>query len=129
MIGQKRVDGLWQALMSVWFLGRHHSRLALPEAAGREGHPENSAARAPQPAVLLEVNPALARVELEARGLLGDRALDWMATPSRFLDGIAPAELATSPDGARVVLHVLRRARTGVREGGAIPGTRRPNAH
>jgi Protein of unknown function (DUF2384) len=129
MIGQKRVDGLWQALMSVWFLGRHHSRLALPEDAGRESHPENSAARAPEPAVLLEVNPALARVELEARGLFGEFASEWMATPSRFLDGIAPAELAASPDGARVVLHVLRRAHTGFRTGGAIPGTRRPNAH
>jgi hypothetical protein len=129
MIGQKRVDGLWQALMSVWFLGRHDSRLALREDAGRESHPESSAARAPEPAVLLEVNPALTRVEVEARGLLGDRASDWMVTPSRFLDGIAPAELAASPDGARVVLHVLRRAHTGVREGSRIPGTRRPNAH
>jgi len=33
-----------------------------------------------------------------------------MVTPSRLLDGMTPAELATSPEGARVVLHELRRA-------------------
>lgn len=49
-------------------------------------------------------------VEAEAREALGDEASDWMTKPSRLLDGIAPAELATSPEGARVVLHELRRA-------------------
>jgi hypothetical protein len=127
MIDRNRADGLWQALMGIWFLGRDDGRPALPEEAGRGSDREGSAARAQ--AGLLEVNPALARVEREARGLLGDRASEWMVTPSRLLDGIAPAQLAASPDGARVVLHVLRRAHTGIREGGAIPGERRPNAH
>ena len=49
-------------------------------------------------------------VEAEARDALGDDACDWMAKPSRLLDGIVPAELAASPDGARVVLHELRKA-------------------
>jgi uncharacterized protein (DUF2384 family) len=49
-------------------------------------------------------------VEAEARRVLGDRASDWMMKPSRLLDGLAPADLATSPDGARAVLHELRRA-------------------
>ena len=129
MIVRNRVDGLWQALMGIWFLGRDDGRPTLPEEAGRESDRESSAARAPEPAGLVEVNPARARVELEARGLLGDRASAWMVTPSRLLDGITPAELAASPDGARVVLHVLRRAHTGFRAGGAIPGERRSNAH
>jgi uncharacterized protein (DUF2384 family) len=50
-------------------------------------------------------------VEAEAHKLLGDRASEWMARPSRLLDGMAPAELAASPHGARAVLHELRQAR------------------
>ena len=50
-------------------------------------------------------------VEAEARTVLGeDHASGWMSRPSRLLDGMAPAELATSRDGARAVLHELRRA-------------------
>ena len=49
-------------------------------------------------------------VEAEVRKVLGDGASVWMVKPSRLLDGMAPAELATSPDGARAVLHELRRA-------------------
>jgi hypothetical protein len=49
-------------------------------------------------------------VEAEARLVLGDHASVWMVKPSRLLDGLAPADLATSPDGARAVLHELRQA-------------------
>ena len=49
-------------------------------------------------------------VKAEANKLLGDEASEWMARPSRFLDGMAPSDLAASPDGARAVLHELRRA-------------------
>jgi hypothetical protein len=49
-------------------------------------------------------------VEAEARQVLGDDASAWMAKPSRLLDGLAPAELATSSEGARAVLHELRKA-------------------
>jgi hypothetical protein len=55
-------------------------------------------------------NLVLVGVASEARKLLGDRASEWMVTPSRLLDGMTPAELARSPEGARVVLHELRRA-------------------
>jgi len=54
-------------------------------------------------------------VEAEARQVLGDRASDWMVRPSRLLDGLAPADLATSPEGARAVLHELRKASTQLR--------------
>src|SRR5262249_37157604 len=53
---------------------------------------------------------ALVGVSCEARKLLRDRASEWMATPSRLLDGLTPSELARSPEGARVVLHELLRA-------------------
>ena len=49
-------------------------------------------------------------VEAEAQKVLGDGASVWMVRPSRLLDGMAPADLATSPDGARAVLHELRQA-------------------
>jgi uncharacterized protein (DUF2384 family) len=49
-------------------------------------------------------------VEAEARKVLGDGASVWMVKPSRLLDGMTPADLATSPDGARAVLHELRQA-------------------
>jgi uncharacterized protein (DUF2384 family) len=49
-------------------------------------------------------------VEAEARRVLGDEAAVWMAKPSRLLDGLAPADLAASPEGARAVLHELRKA-------------------
>ena len=49
-------------------------------------------------------------VEAEAREVLGDGATDWMVRPSKLLDGMAPVDVATSPDGARAVLHELRRA-------------------
>jgi len=55
---------------------------------------------------------ALVCVEAEARRILGDRASEWMTRPSKLLDGLAPAELATSPEGARVVLHELRQEST-----------------
>ena len=54
-------------------------------------------------------------VEAEARKVLGDGASVWMVKPSRLLDGMAPAELATSPDGARAVLHELRQASTALK--------------
>jgi len=54
-------------------------------------------------------------VEAEARAVLGDHASTWMARPSRLLDGMAPVDLATSPDGARVVLHELRQARAAIK--------------
>jgi uncharacterized protein (DUF2384 family) len=49
-------------------------------------------------------------VEAEACKLLGEAADDWMARPCRLLDGMAPADLATSQEGARVVLHELSQA-------------------
>jgi len=52
------------------------------------------------------------QVENEARKVLGDRAFEWMRKPSKLLDGMAPAEVATSREGARVVLVELDRART-----------------
>jgi len=58
---------------------------------------------------------ALLNVEVEAAKLLGDYASNWLARPSRLLDGMMPAELATSPEGARVVLHELKHAITPLR--------------
>jgi hypothetical protein len=52
----------------------------------------------------------LADLEAEARELLGDRTSEWLAKPSRLLDGMTPAEVAVTPAGKRVVLHELRRA-------------------
>ena len=52
----------------------------------------------------------LLEVETEARRVLGDDAPEWMARPSRLFDGIAPTDLAASPEGARAVLHELRHA-------------------
>ena len=57
----------------------------------------------------------LLRVETEARGILGDHASEWMVKPSRLLDGLAPADLAGSQEGARVVLIEFERARMPVR--------------
>jgi len=51
-------------------------------------------------------------VTAEARKILGDHADDWMQTPSKLLDGMAPVELARSKEGARVVLLELERAKT-----------------
>jgi uncharacterized protein (DUF2384 family) len=62
------------------------------------------------------------QVETEARKVLGDRASEWMRKPSKLLDGMAPAELANSRDGARVVLLELDRAKTPLR---AAAGNRR----
>ena len=58
---------------------------------------------------------ALLGVEAEARKVLGDGAAVWMVKPSRLLAGMAPADLATSPDGARAVLHELRQASTALK--------------
>lgn len=55
------------------------------------------------------------QVEVEVRKVLGDRASEWMNRPSKLLDGMAPAELARSSEGARVVLLELDRAETPVR--------------
>ncbi len=55
------------------------------------------------------------QVEIEVRKVLGDRAAEWMHKPSKLLDGIAPAELARSREGARVVLLELDRAETPLR--------------
>ena len=63
------------------------------------------------------------QVENEARKVLGDRALEWMRKPSKLLDGMVPAEVATSREGARVVLVELNRARTPLQ---AMVGKHRP---
>jgi uncharacterized protein (DUF2384 family) len=55
------------------------------------------------------------QVEIEVRKVLGDRASEWMRKPSKLLDGMAPAELANSSEGARVVLLELDRAKTPLR--------------
>ncbi|HKX06640.1 MAG TPA: antitoxin Xre/MbcA/ParS toxin-binding domain-containing protein [Stellaceae bacterium] len=52
------------------------------------------------------------KVAEEARKILGDHADAWMQRPSKLLDGMAPADLAHSKDGARVVLIELERAKT-----------------
>lgn len=82
----------------------------LPKSAVRKSPTESGTFRAPGPAGSVGFNLTLVGVASEARRMLGDRASEWMATPSRSLDGMTPAELATSPEGARVVLHELRRA-------------------
>jgi len=53
---------------------------------------------------------SLAILEAEARQILGERASEWLVKPSKLLDGMIPAEFATTPEGLRVVLHELRRA-------------------
>ena len=95
----------------------------LPADAGAENHHESSEPRGAKQAVLLPVNPALSSVELEARGLLGDRASEWMGKPNRLLDGIAPAELAASPEGAACgpVRAATSKCQFSRRAGGAIP--------
>ncbi len=52
------------------------------------------------------------QVAAEARKILGDHAEAWMQRPSKLLDGMTPADLARSKDGARVVLLELERAKT-----------------
>ena len=49
-------------------------------------------------------------VEAEAPQVLGDGATDWMVRPRKLLDGMAPVDLPTSPDGGRAALHELWRA-------------------
>jgi hypothetical protein len=53
---------------------------------------------------------SLLSVEAEVREVLGDRASEWMHRPSKLLDGMTPAEVATTPAGKRIVLHELHRA-------------------
>ena len=60
------------------------------------------------------------KVEAEARKILGDHADVWMRKPSKLLDGMAPAELARSKDGARVVLLELQRAETPLKAVGKL---------
>jgi uncharacterized protein (DUF2384 family) len=57
----------------------------------------------------------LSNVEAAARIILGERAAEWMQRPNAMLDGLAPADLATSPEGARVVLHELDQPSTQLR--------------
>jgi len=52
----------------------------------------------------------LARVAAEAQRIFGDRATDWMTRPNRHLDGMSPADLLASRNGARVVLRELKQA-------------------
>ena len=54
-------------------------------------------------------------VAAEARKILGEDADVWMQRPSKLLDGMAPADLARSEDGARVVLLELERAKTPIK--------------
>jgi uncharacterized protein (DUF2384 family) len=54
-------------------------------------------------------------VEAAAQIILGDRAAEWMVRPTAMLDGLAPADLAISPEGARVVLHELDQPSTRLR--------------
>lgn len=57
----------------------------------------------------------LSNVEAAAKSVLGDRAGEWMLRPSAVLDGMAPIELASSPEGARVILHELAQPSTRLR--------------
>ena len=50
-----------------------------------------------------------ADVHAEARNILGDDASEWMHTPNRFFDHLAPADLMRSPEGAELVLRELRK--------------------
>lgn len=61
---------------------------------------------------------ATQQVEIEVRKVLGDRASEWMHKPSKLLDGMVPAELARSDEGARVVLLELERAETPLKAAG-----------
>jgi uncharacterized protein (DUF2384 family) len=70
---------------------------------------------------------ALLRVEAEARKVLGDDAPIWMARPSKLLDGMAPVDLARSPDGARAVLHELRQASKALKASSAARSRRKPH--
>ena len=70
-----------------------------------------------------ERRQAVLRVKAEAYRILGDKASEWMARPSRLLDGMAPVELAVSAEGARVVLHELNQASTPLR---ALSSKRHP---
>jgi hypothetical protein len=79
------------------------------ECAARKSLAESRAFQAPERAGSAGLNLALVSVASEARRLLGDQASQWMVTPNHLLDGMTPAELATSREGARVVLHELRR--------------------
>ena len=97
------VMGLAVCSMSVY---AHPGRYS----ADREDSAESRAVDPPERAGSVDLNLVLVGVASEARTLLGDRASEWMVTPSQRLDGMTPAELATSPEGARVVLHELRRA-------------------
>ena len=64
---------------------------------------------------MTERRQILSSVEAAARGILGERAAEWMQRPNAMLDGLAPADLATSPEGARVVLHELDQPSTQLR--------------
>ena len=70
-----------------------------------------------------ERRQAILRVKAEACRILGDKASEWMTRPSRLLGGMAPVELAISPEGARVVLHELNQASTPFR---TLSSKRRP---
>jgi uncharacterized protein (DUF2384 family) len=45
-----------------------------------------------------------ASVDAEVRSLLGDQTSEWMQTPNRLFDNLAPCDLMHSPEGAKVVL-------------------------
>ena len=60
---------------------------------------------------MVDRKQVLLSLEAEARQVLGDRVSEWMVRPSKLLDGMAPEELGSSPEGARVVLMELERAR------------------
>jgi len=51
-----------------------------------------------------------ADVPVEVRRLLGDRASDWMLTPNRLFDNLAPCDLMHSPEGVQVVLFEFERS-------------------
>ena len=55
-------------------------------------------------------------LEREARELLGDGASEWLVRPSKLLDGMTPAEVATTPVGKQAVLTELKRASKPLRE-------------
>ena len=90
----------------------------LLESTARKGSAGSRTLHAPGRMGSIGLNLTLVSVASEARRLLGDRASEWMVTPNRSLDGITPAELATSPEGAREVLHELGRPR------GTVPPVR-----
>ena len=81
--------------------------------AVRQGDPKTNSKE--ERVLMVDRQRILDSVEAAAQSVLGDRAAEWMVRPNAMFDGMAPAELAVSPEGARVVLHELEQPSTRLR--------------